>query len=106
MERANKACRYISDYAYERLRLRATTPTSDYAYESGTRSKQTLQEAVHHEVRERLDLAAQMAIRAHAQVADAHRANPDAHNPFDVRGGFPYDSRVLRFYTDRQEVSV
>jgi hypothetical protein len=73
LERANEACQYISDYAYERPRLRATTPTSDHAYESGTRSKHTLQEAVHHEVRERLDLAAQMAIRAHAQVADQRR---------------------------------
>jgi len=48
LERANEACQYISDYAYE----------------SGTRSKYKLQEAVYHEVRERFDLAAQMTVRA------------------------------------------
>jgi IS605 OrfB family transposase len=90
LERANEACQYISDYAHE----------------NGTRSKYKLQEAVYHQVRERFDLAAQMTIRALGKVADAYKTNPDAHNQFDIRGGFPYDSRVLSFYTDRQEVSI
>ena len=90
MERANEACQYISDYAHE----------------SGTRSKYKLQEAIYHDVREQFDLAAQMTIRALGKVADAYKTNPKAHNQFDVRGGFPYDSRILSFYTDRQEVSI
>jgi IS605 OrfB family transposase len=90
LERANEACQYISDYAHE----------------SGTHSKYKLQEAVYHQVRERFDLAAQMTIRALGKVADAYKTNPDAHNQFDTRGGFPYDSRILSFYTDRQEVSI
>jgi IS605 OrfB family transposase len=90
LERANEACQYISDYAHE----------------NGTRSKYKLQEAVYHHVRERFDLAAQMTIRALGKVADAYKTNPDAHNQFDIRGGFPYDSRILSFYTDRQEVSI
>lgn len=90
LERANEACQHISDYAYE----------------SGVRSKYKLQEAVYHDVRERFDLAAQMTIRALGKVADAYKTNPDAHNQFDIRGGFPYDSRILNFYTDRQEVSI
>ena len=90
LERANEACQYISDYAHE----------------SGTHSKYKLQEAVYHDVREQFDLAAQMTIRALGKVADAYKTNPKAHNQFDIRGGFPYDSRILRFYTDRQEVSI
>jgi IS605 OrfB family transposase len=90
LERANEACQYISDYAHE----------------NGTRSKYKLQEAVYHDVRERFDLAAQMTIRALGKVADAYKTNPDAHNQFDIRGGFPYDSRILSFYTDRHEVSI
>lgn len=90
LERANEACRYISDYAHK----------------SGEHSKYKLQEAVYHEVRERFDLAAQMTIRALGKVADAYKTSPDAHNQFDIRGGFPYDSRILSFYTDRQEVSI
>jgi IS605 OrfB family transposase len=90
LERANEACQYISDYAHE----------------SGEHSKYKLQEAVYHDVRERFDLAAQMTIRALGKVADAYKTNPKAHNQFDSRGGFPYDSRILSFYTDRQEVSI
>jgi len=90
LERANKACQYISDYAYE----------------SGDHSKYKLQDAVYHDVREQFDLGAQMAVRALGKVADAYKTNPDAHNQFDIRGGFPYDSRILSFYTDRQEVSI
>ena len=90
LERANEACQYISDYAHK----------------SGEHSKYKLQEAVYHDVRERFDLAAQMTIRALGKVADAYKTNPKAHNQFDIRGGFPYDSRILSFYTDRQEVSI
>lgn len=90
LERANEACQYISDYAYE----------------TGTHSKYNLQDAVYHDVREEFDLAAQMTIRALGKVADAYKTNPKAHNQFDIRGGFPYDSRILSFYTDRQEVSL
>jgi len=90
LERANEACQYISDYAHE----------------TGEHSKYKLQEAVYHDVRERFDLAAQMTIRALGKIADAYKTHPDAHNQFDIRGGFPYDSRTLSFYTDRQEVSI
>ena len=90
LERANQACQYISDYAHE----------------SGTHSKYKLQEAVYHDVRERFDLAAQMTVRALGKVADAYKTNPNTHNQFDIRGGFPYDSRILSIYTDRQEVSI
>ena len=81
LERANEACQYISDYAYE----------------SGTRSKYKLQEAVYHEVRERFDLAAQMTIRALGKVADAYKTNPDAHNQFDIRGWLPLRQPYLEF---------
>jgi IS605 OrfB family transposase len=90
LERANEACQHISDYAHE----------------SGEHSKYKLQEAIYHEVREGFNLSAQMTVRALGKVADAYKTNPDAHNQFDIRGGFPYDSRILSFYTDRQEVSI
>ena len=90
LERANEACQHISDYAHQ----------------SGKHSKYKLQDDIYHEVRERFDLAAQMTVRALGKVADAYKTNPDAHNQFDIRGGFPYDSRILSFYTDRQEVSI
>jgi hypothetical protein len=79
LERAKEACQYISDYAHE----------------NGTHSKYKLREAVYHDVRERFDLAAQMTIRALGKVTDAYTTNPDARTPFDIRGGFPYDSRIV-----------
>jgi predicted transposase len=88
LERANEACQHISDHAHE----------------SGEHSKYKLQEVLYHEVREEFNLSAQMTVRALGKVADAYKTNPDAHNQFDIRGGFPYDSRILSFYTDRQEV--
>ncbi|MCS4223248.1 transposase [Salinibacter ruber] len=90
LERANEACQYISDYTHE----------------SGEHSKYKLQDAVYHDVREQFDLGAQIAVRALGKVADAYKTNPNTHNQFDIRGGFPYDSRILSFYTDRQEVSI
>jgi hypothetical protein len=41
-----------------------------------------------------------MTVRAIATVADAYKTNPDTCNSFSIRGGFPYDSRVLTYRND------
>ena len=46
-----------------------------------------------------------MTVRAIAKGADAYKTNP-ARNSFSIRGGFPYDSRVLTYDLDRGEVSI
>ena len=90
LERANEACDWISGRAWE----------------TETFSQYKLHDKVYHPTRERFDLSAQATVRAIGKVTDAYKTNPDTRNEFSVRGGFPYDNRLLTYYTDRQEVSV
>lgn len=90
LERANEACDWISGQAWE----------------SETVAQYKLHDAVYHDVRERFELASQMTIRAIGKVADTYKTNPDTRNRFSIRGGFPYGSRVLTYYTEREEVSI
>lgn len=90
LERANEACDWISEQAWK----------------TGTKGQYALQKEVYHEVRERFDLGAQITVLAVSKVADAYKTNPDTRNRFSIRGGFPFDSRVLRYFTERKGVSI
>ena len=90
MERANEACDWISGQAWER----------------DTFSQYGIHKIVYYDARERFELSAQMTVRAIGKVADTYKTNPDTRNSFSIRGGFPYDSRVLTYYLDKGEVSI
>jgi len=90
LERANQACGWISAQAWD----------------DGTFSQYGIRKIVYYKARERFELSAQMTVQAIAKVADAYRPNPDTRNSFSIRGGFPYDSRVLTYYFDNGEVSI
>ena len=88
--RANEACDYISQIAWE--------------------SKTFRQFAVHTlcytAVRETFDLAAQMAVRCISKVADAYKLDTKRLRTFAPLGAIAYDERILSFNRAKQEISI
>jgi hypothetical protein len=45
-------------------------------------------------------------VRAISKVADAYKLDQDKERTFSIQRSFPYDSRLLTYYIDGQEVSI
>jgi putative transposase len=90
LERANTACDYISGVAWENKVFGAFK----------------LQKLVYTDVRERYNLTAQMVIRILSKVADAYRLDKKTQRTFRKHGAIAYDDRILKWYTDKQRVSL
>lgn len=96
MEAANAACNAISEHAWF----------------AKTFSKFGLQRAIYRDIRERFSLSAQVVVRCLGKVADAYKLDKArnhacrAKRAFRKHGGIAYDSRILRYYTERRELSI
>ena len=90
METANAACNAISEHAWA----------------TKTFSKFSLQKAIYHDIRDRFALSAQVVVRCLGKVADAYKTDKKVQRTFRKHGGIAYDSRILRYYTKRREVSI
>jgi putative transposase len=90
LEAANAACNVISAYAYTHQVF----------------SKYDLQKAMYAQVREQFKLGAQVVIRCLGKVADAYKLERDVQRTFQAQGAVAYDARNLRYYTDKQQVSI
>ena len=96
MEAANAACNAISAYAFREKVF----------------SKFSLQQALYHDIRQRFSLTAQVVVRCLGKVADAYKVDKKAaiadrrKRSFRPHGAIAYDSRILRYYTDQQAVSI
>ena len=90
MERANAACNAISEYAW-----------SEKVF-----SKFKLQKAIYYHIKGRFELTAQVVVRCLGKVADTYKADKKRKHLFRKRGAVVYDSRILKYFTDRQEVSI
>lgn len=90
LERANDACNRISDIAWEDKTFRQFN----------------LHKLVYTTIREQTRLTAQVVVRAIAKVADAYKLDRKTKRTFKPHAAFPYDDRILRWYTDRQSVSI
>jgi putative transposase len=90
LEQANEACNYISRVAWEARTFR--------------------QFAVHKlgykPVRETFELAAQLAVRCIAKVADAYKLDKKVQRSFAPHGAIAYDDRILSFALPKSEVSI
>jgi putative transposase len=87
---ANRACDWISQEAFR----------------DGVFGQFSLHRLVYHSARERFNLSAQMVVRAIAKVADAYKISRKKQRGFKKHGALPYDSRILSFNLDRQDVSI
>jgi IS605 OrfB family transposase len=90
LERANAACHWVSEQAWVH-RAFARGPLHKLAYYS---------------VREMFDLTAQLAVRCVAKVVDAYKLDKKTKRAFKPHGAVAYDDRILRWYVERQRVSI
>lgn len=90
LQRANAACNYISDVAWEQKVF----------------STYNLHHLCYYDVRERFGLTAQVAVRALGKVADSYKLDKKQKREFKKHGAFPFDSRILKYRLDTQQVSI
>ena len=90
LETANAACDYISQIAWESKTFRQF-PIHRLTYGA---------------VRETFGLAAQLAVRCIAKVADAYKLDRKVQRTFQPHGAIPYDDRVLSYNMSGSEVSI
>jgi IS605 OrfB family transposase len=90
LERANEACNSISRIAWE----------------SKTFRQFAVHKLVYQPVRETFELAAQMAVRCIAKVADAYKLDKKVMRSFTPHGAIAYDDRILSFALPKSDVSI
>jgi putative transposase len=90
LQRANAICNYISDLAWQK-----------YVF-----NKLSLHKMLYRDVRNQFGLAAQMVVRALGKVADSYKLDKKTRRMFQKYGGFPYDSRILKYRLEKQVVSI
>lgn len=87
---ANTACDLISGIAWQAREFRRIP----------------LQKLSYHQVKDSLQLGAQVLIRCIAKVADAYTLDRTVQRTFRPHGSIAFDDRNLSWYTDKQAVSI
>ena len=90
LETANRACNEISNVAWQNRKF----------------NQFGLHKLVYYDIRERFNLSAQVVVRCISKVADAYKVDKNTKRTFKPRGAIAYDARILRWYVDKQEVSI
>jgi putative transposase len=90
LQRANVACDYISQRAWE---AKVFSPFN-------------LQKLVYADVRGQFNLSAQVVIRLLAKVCHAYKLDKRSQRTFRQYGAIAYDDRILKWYIDKQRVSI
>ena len=90
LERANAACQFVSDTAWETKTFR----------------QYDLHHKCYQAVRKQFNLSAQVAVRAIAKVADAYKLDRKTKRNFKPKGSIAYDDRILSWRLHDQSVSI
>jgi len=90
LETANIAANYISAIAWEEKTFRQFS----------------LQKLVYKPVREKFGLSAQMTVRVIGKVSDSYKPDKDTKRTFKLNGSIAYDSRILKYYDEKDLVSI
>jgi putative transposase len=90
LERGNALCNRLSAYAWEQQVF----------------GQYKLHNAHYHALRSEFDLTAQVVVRCIAKVAEAYKKDKRTQRSFREHGAIAYDSRILKWYTDQQRVSI
>lgn len=90
LEKANTACNFISDIAWS----------------NRTFGKFQVQKLVYQEVKATFELTAQLIIRCIAKVTDAYKLDKKVKREFQPLGSIAFDSRILSWKLDKNEVSI
>lgn len=87
---ANSCCNWLSAKAWEHKKFRAFD----------------LHKLCYHEARATFPLTAQVVVRCISKVADAYKLDKKTQRRFRPTGAIAYDLRILRWYLDKQQVSI
>jgi len=79
----------------------AANAISEIAWDTRTFGQFALHNACYHDIRSRFNLAAQVAVRLIAKVADAYKLDRKRLRAFRRHGSIAYDDRILRYGEDR-----
>lgn len=90
LERANAACNAISAHAWKHQVF------NQYA----------IHDALYYTLRRQFALSAQLVVRCLSKVADAYKTDKTTWCHFKEHGSIAYDARLLRYETDKQQVSI
>lgn len=90
IERANSACDQISAIAWE----------------TQTFNQFKLHGLSYYAIRESSGLSAQMVVRCISKVTDSYKLDRKTRRTFNPHGSIAYDDRILKWYVDRQTVSI
>jgi len=90
LERANAACNAISAYAWQHQLF----------------SQHPLHHALYQTMRSEYELTAQVVVRCISKVADAYKLDKTTKRHFKEHGSIAYDSRILKYRTENQTVSI
>ena len=90
LEAASALCNHISEYAWENKVFGAFK----------------LHKALYHPLRIETGITAQVIVRTFAKVSDAYKLDKKTKRTFKPHGAVAYDLRILRYYTDKQAVSI
>lgn len=90
LERANAACNYISEVAWE-VQQFGRVPVHRLTYAGA---------------REHFELSAQLAVRCIGKVVDAYKLDKKTKRQFQKLGAVPYDERILNWRLSKSEVSI
>lgn len=60
----------------------------------------------YYKIRDTFKLSAQVTVRCISKVAGAYKLDKKTQRSFKPRGAIAYDARILKWYVDRQEVSI
>lgn len=84
LETSNQACNYISEIAFQNKMF----------------NQFSLHKLVYHEVKNRFNLSAQMAVRSIAKAANSYKINKKILHKFKPHSAQPYDDRIFRLMKD------
>lgn len=90
LERANAACDYISQVAWEKQ----------------TFGQFKLHYLTYNTAKEQFGLSAQVVVRCITKVVDAYKLDKKTQRTFKPHGAISYDDRILTYKLDKSEVSI
>jgi len=90
LTRANAACNWISDLAWNRKTFQAFA----------------IQKLAYHEIKEKFGLTAQLVIRCISKVADAYKLDKKTKRVFHSTGAISFDDRILKWHIDKRLVNI
>jgi putative transposase len=79
---------------------------SVFAWDNKVFGAYKLHKLLYHQLRSDTGITAQVVVRMFAKVADAYKLDAKVKRTFKPHGAIAYDERILRWYSEKQAVSI